>query len=253
MYGILLVMNNFKGGRGGFKKKGSKFEGKQKHGGGKKYGGDKKFEGGQQRTDRTTGPSAELFSATCSDCHAKCEVPFRPSHDKPVYCTTCFGVKKNANEPRGSKNDGDRQGKGSYSNQQHEHKNKSSEHHSSHRGSKSGRGDDSIADLKRQITVLDVKLNRILDLINPPMPSKKIPLPIKEKVVVKVASKKVKKTTVKVAAKKVAKKVVAKKVTKKVAKKVVTKTTPKKVAKKTTVKKVAKKVTSKKVVKKAKK
>src|SRR3989339_1772487 len=31
-----------------------------------------------------------LFKATCSECGDSCEVPFRPSGDKPVYCRQCF-------------------------------------------------------------------------------------------------------------------------------------------------------------------
>jgi CxxC-x17-CxxC domain-containing protein len=32
----------------------------------------------------------ELFSATCSSCGQEAKVPFQPSSDKPVYCSTCF-------------------------------------------------------------------------------------------------------------------------------------------------------------------
>lgn len=35
-----------------------------------------------------------MHKATCSDCGNNCEVPFRPSGDKPVYCSNCFGAKK---------------------------------------------------------------------------------------------------------------------------------------------------------------
>ena len=33
---------------------------------------------------------AETHVATCSECHARCEVPFRPNGKKPVYCRNCF-------------------------------------------------------------------------------------------------------------------------------------------------------------------
>lgn len=36
------------------------------------------------------GARAEMHSATCSDCGRSCEVPFRPTHGKPVYCNDCF-------------------------------------------------------------------------------------------------------------------------------------------------------------------
>ena len=32
-----------------------------------------------------------MYKATCSDCVQTCEVPFRPSGEKPVYCSNCFG------------------------------------------------------------------------------------------------------------------------------------------------------------------
>jgi CxxC-x17-CxxC domain-containing protein len=32
----------------------------------------------------------EMFSATCSSCGQEAQVPFQPSGDKPVYCSTCF-------------------------------------------------------------------------------------------------------------------------------------------------------------------
>jgi CxxC-x17-CxxC domain-containing protein len=32
----------------------------------------------------------EMFSATCSSCGREAQVPFRPSGEKPVYCSDCF-------------------------------------------------------------------------------------------------------------------------------------------------------------------
>jgi len=32
----------------------------------------------------------EKFKATCSDCGAECEVPFKPTEGKPVRCQDCF-------------------------------------------------------------------------------------------------------------------------------------------------------------------
>lgn len=37
----------------------------------------------------------QMFDATCDECGNSCQVPFRPSGDKPVYCSNCFGDKKN--------------------------------------------------------------------------------------------------------------------------------------------------------------
>ncbi|MCJ2556684.1 MAG: hypothetical protein KAS60_00555 [Thermoplasmata archaeon] len=32
----------------------------------------------------------EMHKATCSDCKQECEVPFKPTEGKPVYCKECF-------------------------------------------------------------------------------------------------------------------------------------------------------------------
>jgi CxxC-x17-CxxC domain-containing protein len=31
-----------------------------------------------------------MHSATCAECGARCEVPFKPNGEKPVYCNNCF-------------------------------------------------------------------------------------------------------------------------------------------------------------------
>lgn len=35
-----------------------------------------------------------MYKAVCADCGKNCEVPFRPSGDRPVYCKNCFTVRK---------------------------------------------------------------------------------------------------------------------------------------------------------------
>ncbi len=42
----------------------------------------------------------EMHKAVCSDCGNNCEVPFKPSNEKPVFCNDCFGSKR---EERGTK------------------------------------------------------------------------------------------------------------------------------------------------------
>ena len=32
----------------------------------------------------------EMHKATCSDCGQECEVPFKPTEGKPVYCRDCY-------------------------------------------------------------------------------------------------------------------------------------------------------------------
>jgi CxxC-x17-CxxC domain-containing protein len=44
----------------------------------------------------------ELFSATCSSCGQEASVPFQPSSDKPVYCSSCFQHRGNDRSGRGT-------------------------------------------------------------------------------------------------------------------------------------------------------
>jgi len=43
----------------------------------------------------------EMHEVTCDKCGKRCEVPFKPTASKPVYCDDCF--RKNGNS--GSRND----------------------------------------------------------------------------------------------------------------------------------------------------
>ncbi|GAG68269.1 unnamed protein product [marine sediment metagenome] len=36
----------------------------------------------------------EMHKAICSECGKECEVPFKPTEGKPVYCRECFDKKK---------------------------------------------------------------------------------------------------------------------------------------------------------------
>ena len=83
----------FRGGdRGGFQKKSF---------GGNRGGG---F-GGGRGSDR--GP-VSMHKAVCDECHKNCEVPFRPSGDKPIYCNDCFGGKKEGGDRAPRKDFGNR-------------------------------------------------------------------------------------------------------------------------------------------------
>lgn len=42
--------------------------------------------------NRGGGERREMFKATCAECGRPCEVPFRPSGDRPVYCKDCFAA-----------------------------------------------------------------------------------------------------------------------------------------------------------------
>ncbi len=61
-------------------------------------GGNRSF--GDRRGGQNFGGDRQMHQTTCSECGNICEVPFKPSSDKPVYCDDCFAAK------RGGKNRG---------------------------------------------------------------------------------------------------------------------------------------------------
>ncbi len=47
------------------------------------------------RGDRDNNFRERSFTQViCSDCNKECEVPFKPSGDRPVYCKECFAKRK---------------------------------------------------------------------------------------------------------------------------------------------------------------
>jgi len=36
----------------------------------------------------------EMHKATCSECGNECEVPFKPTDGRPVYCRDCYAKRK---------------------------------------------------------------------------------------------------------------------------------------------------------------
>ena len=69
-----MRQENRRGNRGGFNKRSG---GGFNRGGGSRGGG----------FDR--GPR-EMHKAICAECNKECEVPFKPTEGKPVYCRECF-------------------------------------------------------------------------------------------------------------------------------------------------------------------
>ena len=71
-------------------------QGGSNRGGGRPSGGRGSFGGGRSggRSFGGGGRDRErpqMHSAVCADCGNRCEVPFKPTGDKPVYCSDCFG------------------------------------------------------------------------------------------------------------------------------------------------------------------
>jgi len=243
-------MNNFR--EGGFKKPGNRFGGKPSFGGQRSGGfggnrggsfgggdrgsrGDRSGRGGGERSERPT----EMHTATCSACQKSCEVPFRPTGDKPVYCSECFGKQKS--DDNFSARGGERRDSGrSFSNRAPSGDRPARPERTPERNNESDK------EIKQRLTIIEARLNRILDIINPP--TKADGTVIETKAVTKKEDRQAEKVEKKVIDKPALKNAVAKAVKVEAPKKAVTK---KVVAKKIVAKKVAvKKTVAKKVVKK---
>jgi CxxC-x17-CxxC domain-containing protein len=46
------------------------------------------------RGERDSSFSPRGFKAVCAECGQPCEVPFKPTGDRPVYCRTCFSKRE---------------------------------------------------------------------------------------------------------------------------------------------------------------
>jgi len=59
------------------------------------------FRGGNKFGKRDFVPK-EMFDAVCAECGRPCQVPFRPNGERPVYCRDCFAKVKppNQDQPR---------------------------------------------------------------------------------------------------------------------------------------------------------
>jgi CxxC-x17-CxxC domain-containing protein len=81
----------------------------------------------------------EMHRAVCDECGQNCEVPFRPSGDKPIYCSNCFENRGGGNSNRSNRSSERRSGGSSY-----------------------GKPDNTNKQLLDQVSSLNKKLDRIL-------------------------------------------------------------------------------------------
>ena len=49
--------------------------------------------GFNRRPSFDRGPR-EMHKAVCTECGKECEVPFKPTEGKPVFCRECFAKKR---------------------------------------------------------------------------------------------------------------------------------------------------------------
>jgi CxxC-x17-CxxC domain-containing protein len=122
-----------------------------------------------------------MFEAVCDGCGKDCEVPFKPSEDKPVYCDECFGKNNDLRRSEPKRNE--------------------------------SRGNSSDNSLTKQIEALNSKLDKVIQLLTPkdkkeeviklaPQGTKLAPKEIKKEKTVKVVKKEVKKSSKKPVVKK---------------------------------------------------
>lgn len=91
------------------------------------------FGGGRfGRNNRDSRGPVTMHDVICSDCRKNCQVPFRPSGDKPVYCKDCF------NKKGGGKNFDNRDDRGA------------------------ARDGFSSNDIKTQLAMINIKLDKLL-------------------------------------------------------------------------------------------
>ena len=55
--------------------------------------GDFRGQGSNRGFRRDFGPR-EMHKAVCAECGKECEVPFKPTEGRPVYCRECFSKKR---------------------------------------------------------------------------------------------------------------------------------------------------------------
>lgn len=67
-------------------------------GGGRSFG-NRDF--GNKRDFDRERPRPQMHNAICSNCGKECQVPFKPTGEKPVYCRECF-AKMNGEDTRGN-------------------------------------------------------------------------------------------------------------------------------------------------------
>lgn len=60
---------------------------------------DRSDRGGRDRSGRGRYEKKRMYTAICDSCGARCEVPFKPTSGKPIYCSKCFEDIENGGKP----------------------------------------------------------------------------------------------------------------------------------------------------------
>jgi CxxC-x17-CxxC domain-containing protein len=119
--------------------------------------------GGRDFRRRDSG-RREMHKAVCDECGNNCEVPFKPSGDKPIYCSDCFESKDGGSRQRASQR--------------------------SSRGSDFRKRDNTNIQLLEQVSFLNEKLDKIVRILESIVVDKQDTKEPKSKKVVKKATSK---------------------------------------------------------------
>jgi CxxC-x17-CxxC domain-containing protein len=92
-------MKDFKRGGGFGNKKSGGFRDRQSGNFGGRDSGSRGFNRGASASARPA-----MYEAVCAECGKSCEVPFRPSGNRPVYCSNCFKGKEGARPGQSDRN-----------------------------------------------------------------------------------------------------------------------------------------------------
>ena len=114
------------------------------------------FKSGNRSRDRRSFGDRDsrrpsLHDAVCDECGKDCQVPFRPSGDKPIYCSDCFEKKGRRDSGRSGRRDSRRS---------------SFDSRGSGKSSRDSIGDRSILQLTEKIGILNAKLDTIINLLS---------------------------------------------------------------------------------------
>jgi CxxC-x17-CxxC domain-containing protein len=101
---------------------------------------------------RRRGEDKQLFDAVCSKCGNKCQVPFRPTGQKPVYCNACFSEQLEGSRGRFSNRDN------------RDNHSRSFESRMNNRGMENNVNVDN-GNFERQIVAVNYKIDSILEIL----------------------------------------------------------------------------------------
>jgi len=119
----------------------------------KKYSGNRS--GNRGFGQGRDGSNRKMYKVICSDCGKNCEIPFRPTGDKPVFCSDCF------------KNKGDNNSRNFRGGSNREHGKRNSQSQFDDKRSHQNNGGRNAENYKVQFEQLNTKLDKILRVLIP--------------------------------------------------------------------------------------